>query len=165
MADVSAPERTAELWSRLSQRIEAVRSLVLAVDDDAWGRRCEAEGWSLALVACHVTLGLRRQAKWVSRAIAGRPPHAFDWERTHALNALVARRDLLIRRQDVLTALSDAADRWRALVTSASEAELGRPAFRYRDRVQTLEWVMAALAPRHIDEHLRSIRRTLDADR
>lgn len=159
------PERAEELWSRLSSRIDAVRSLVLAVDDDGWVRRCEAEGWPLALVACHITLGLRRQAKWVMRAIAGRAPHAFDWERTHALNALVARRDLLIRRRDVLTALSDAAARWRALVTDVGEADLGRPAFRYQDRVQTIEWVMAALAPRHIDEHLRSVRRTLNADR
>lgn len=157
--------RAGELWSALQGRIEDVRSVVTRTSDEDWSRRCEAEAWPVGLVAFHITLGLRRQAKWIERALAGRPPHAFDWERTHSLNVLVARRALRIRQADVLMALSDAADRWRRLLAVAGDAGLARAAFRHQERERAVEWVAETLTPRHIDEHLRSIRAALAADR
>jgi uncharacterized damage-inducible protein DinB len=153
--DAGAADR---IWSRLVERIDDVRALVRELDDGAWRRTCAGEGWSVALVLCHVTLGLRRQAGWVERAVRGRAAHSFNWERTHALNALVWRRARDVRREHVEASLDAAAERWRTVLLRASDADLARAAFRYDGVERPVEWVAGVLAPRHVDEHMRSVR-------
>jgi DinB family protein len=153
--------RRLELWSRLSSRVTALRDLLAELDGEQWDRPCEGEGWSVGLVGCHISLGLRRQATWLERVIAGGPPHTFTWDRTNALNALVVRRVLRPDRSEVLQALALGLERWRRLLERATDADLARPSFRAGGRDSSLEWVAGALAPRHIDDHLRSIRAAL----
>lgn len=83
--------RRSELWSRISTRVADMRQLLESTRDDALATGVTVRGWSIALVGCHVSLGLRRQANWVRRVLAGGGPTVFDWERTHSLNALIAR--------------------------------------------------------------------------
>lgn len=122
---------------------------------------CEAEGWSVAFVGCHVSFGLRRQANWVRRVLAGSGPTVFDWERTHALNALLARRAISLEKGEILRALTDGAGMWRELLQRANDEDLGRMAFRQGEHVKPIDWVAAVIVPRHIDEHTRSIRSAL----
>lgn len=153
--------RRFEVWSRISGRITELRTLLERLEPEGWERRTLAEGWPVALVACHIPLALRRQARWIELVLNGRQPHAFDWERSHALNALVARRFVRPGPAEVLQALSAAAERWQHLLERMREDELDLPSFRQGPHQRTAEWVAGTLTPRHIDEHLRSIRATI----
>ena len=82
------------LASDVEAAIEEAATTIDALADDAWDRRCEGEGWPVAVTALHIALGLRRQASFIALALRGDPPFAFDWEATHALNARVAARGL-----------------------------------------------------------------------
>lgn len=161
-----ATGRRLEIWSRLRSRTAEVEALLARIADEALQTRCEGEGWSIELIGCHIALGLRRQAKWIELALIGRPPHRFDWDRSHALNALVARRFSKPGRAEVLHALRAGSRRWRELLARASDADLGRIAFEHEGNERSVDWVSGVLAPRHVDEHLRSIRAALgEADR
>jgi hypothetical protein len=153
--------RRFELWSRISTRVDQLRELLASITDEDLGMACGAEGWPIAVVGCHVSLGLRRQANWVRRVLAGRGPTVFDWERTHSLNALIARRAAQPAKAEILDALADGAARWRTLLEDATDEDLARMAFRLGENVRPVEWVAGVVAPRHIDEHTRSIRATL----
>jgi hypothetical protein len=153
--------RRSELWSRIWTRVEQLRELLATIPDDKLAMVCEAEGWPIALVGCHVALGLRRQANWVRRALAGSGPTVFDWERTHALNALIARRIGQPEKTEILRALREGAQRWRELLERATDDDLGRTAFRQATHERPVEWVAGVVAPRHIDEHTRSVRAAL----
>jgi hypothetical protein len=85
----------------------------------------------------------------------------FDWERTHALNALIARRVSLPTKAAVLDALADGAARWGRLLEVATDEDLARMAFRRGETLRPVAWVADVVAPRHIDEHARSIRAAL----
>lgn len=136
-------------------------SVLERLEPMSWETRTISEGWPVALVACHVSIALRRQAGWVERVLRGQRPHAFDWERSHALNALVARRVVRPAPAPVLEALRAALERWRRLLELLSDEDLDRVAFRQGSVEKTAEWVAETLVPRHVDEHLRSIRAAL----
>lgn len=149
-----------EAAAELRRAITEVRSLLGRVEDDSWAMVCSAEGWTVGLVFCHVSIGLRRQGGWAERALRGRSPHSFDWERTHSLNKLVARR-VQPDRSAVVASLDRGERRWERVFALARDGDLDRPAFRMGDSERGIGWVASRLAPRHIDEHLRSIRLTL----
>ncbi len=151
----------AEVWSRLSMRVRTLEQLLGSVTIEQWTLPCDAEGWSVGLVGCHVGLGLRRQAGWLERVAAGGEPHDFSWDRTHKLNALVQRRILRPDRAEVLRSLADGLDRWHRLLGTTTESDLARTAFRQGPNERSVEWVGGVLAVRHIDEHTRSIRAAL----
>lgn len=153
--------RKREVWSRISTRVDELVKLLEGLDPTAWERPTSGEGWPIGLVGCHVSLGLRRQAHWIELVLRERPPHAFDWERTHKLNALVARRVVRPSRAAVLAALRDGIDRWERLLERTRDEDLDRIAFRSGSIEKTVAWVGGVLAPRHVDEHLRSIRAAL----
>jgi hypothetical protein len=153
--------RRLEVWSRISTRVDELVRLLERVDPVTWERRTSAEGWTVGLVGCHISLGLRRQAHWIELAVKERAPHAFDWERTHALNALVARRVIQPNVAEVLAALRAGLERWRKLLERMREDDLDRIGFRSGGTEKTVGWVAGVLAPRHIDEHLRSIREAI----
>lgn len=154
-------DRRPEIWSRLSGSAGDLVALLKGLDEERWTRVTEDEGWPVALVGCHVSLGLRRQAKWIELVLRGQRPHAFDWERTHALNALVARRGQRVHPADVLRALAEGLERWRRLLMRMTDDDLDRITFLYQEHRRPMAWVAGVLAPRHIDEHLRSIRKSV----
>jgi len=145
----------------MSAKVEELRALFSGIDPDALAATCDAEGWPIAFVGCHLALGLHRQANWVRRVLAGSGPTVFDWERTHSLNALFVRKVVRPEREAILDALDDGLVRWRALLERANDDDLDRMAFRQGEHLRPIAWVAGVVAPRHIDEHMRSIRAAL----
>ena len=78
-------------------------------------RQSAAEGWPAVIVAYHIGLGLRRQAGFIARALTGEEPFDFEWEPTHAINAVNAREHVSMSKE-----------------TAAEEIEAGRTVFRAR---------------------------------
>lgn len=152
--------RRLELWHRMSSRLADLTAILNGLGPDQWTIRCDREGWSVGLVACHISVALRRQAGWIEWVLAGRRAHRFDWERSHALNALVARR-ATPERAETLRALGDAGERWHRLLSKMTEPDLDLIGFQQKERMMPVEWVAGTLVPRHIEEHARSVRQAI----
>jgi len=137
--------------------IEDATATIDALDVAAWGQRCEAEGWPVAVTALHIALGLRRQASFIALALRGDPPFAFDWEATHALNARVAARGLpskaFVRRE-----LHKGRSRLMSQLGGLGEAGLQRLAMTYQEHPFDVERLVRRVVLPHLRGHLASIR-------
>jgi hypothetical protein len=152
---------TLALLPEVEAAIDEAAATISALDADAWGRRCEAEGWPVAVVALHIALGLRRQASFIALARDGQAPFAFDWEATHALNARVAARGVptkeIVRRE-----LHKGSTRLLGLLAGMSEADERRVALTYQSHEFDVERVVRRIVLPHARGHLASIQRALD---
>jgi len=142
-------------------RVADLERTLARVDARLWGRRCEAEGWPIGLVASHIGLGLDRQAGWIEEHARSGIAHAFSWDETNDLNAENARRRGILSRMSATRFLRDRADRVASLARSLTDAQLDAVVFTYEGKGRTAEWVLSVLACRHIDEHHRSIKAAL----
>ena len=142
-------------------RVADLERTLSRIDAQLWGRRCEAEGWSIGLVASHIGLGLDRQAGWIEEHARSGVAHAFSWDETNDLNAENARRRGILSRMSATRFLRDRADRVASLARSLTDPQLDAVVFTYEGKGRTAEWVLSVLACRHIDEHHRSIKATL----
>lgn len=157
--------RAQELLAPLERRLDALERLVSDTDDAGWERRCAAEGWPVALVAYHIARGFDRQTGWVEDLARGGSAHRYSWDETHALNARIAREHSYPSREDVLGSARDAIARLRAAIARIGDDALSRTVFANEGRERSIEWLLAALMPRHADEHLASIAAALKAER
>ncbi len=143
-------------------RIEDLERTLAPLGVEDWRRPCEGEGWPLGLVASHIGLGLDRQAGWVEEHARSGEPHAFSWDATHELNAENARRRGLLSRMSALHFVRDRAERIASLARALSEEQLDAIVYTYDDKGRSAEWLLSVLVCRHIDEHHRSIKATLE---
>jgi mycothiol maleylpyruvate isomerase-like protein len=155
---------TLALLPEIEAAIDEAASTIGALDADAWGRRCEAEGWPVAVVALHIALGLRRQASSIALARDGRAPFAFDWEVTHALNARVAARGIPTK-EAVRRELHKGRTRLLGMLTEMSETALHRVALTYQGHDFDVERVMRGIVLPHARGHLASIRASVASTR
>jgi hypothetical protein len=154
---------TVALLPEVKATIDEAAATIDELDADAWGRRCEAEGWPVAVTALHIALGLRRQASFIALARDGQPPFAFDWEATHALNARVAARGSptkeVVRRE-----LHKGKSRLLGLLAEMSEAQLRRVALTYQGHEFDVERIVRRVVLPHARGHLASIRTAIAAN-
>jgi hypothetical protein len=144
-------------------RIADLERTLAPLDIEQWRRPCEGEGWPLGLVASHIGLGLDRQADWIEEHARSGGAHAFSWDETNALNAENARRRGLLSKMSALRFVRDRAERIATLARGLTDVQLDAVVFAYQEKGRSAEWVLSVLACRHIDEHHRSIRATLEA--
>jgi hypothetical protein len=148
---------TLALLPEVEAAIDEATATIGALDADAWGRHCEAEGWPVAVVALHIALGLRRQASFIALARDGLAPFAFDWDATHALNARVAARGIpskeIVRRE-----LHKGRTRLLGLLAEMGEPELRRVALTYQGQDFDVDRVVRRIVLPHARGHLASIR-------
>jgi hypothetical protein len=148
---------TLALLPEVEAAIDEAAATIGALDADAWGRRCEAEGWPVAVVALHIALGFRRQASFIALARDGRAPFAFDWEATHTLNARVAARGVR-SKETVQRELHKGRTRLLGLLAEMRGAELHRVAFTYQGQDFDVDRVVRRIVLPHARGHLASIR-------
>lgn len=148
---------TVALRAEVEAAIEDATATIGALDAAAWGRRCEAEGWPVAVTALHIALGLRRQASWLALALRGEAPFVFDWEATHALNARVAARGAPTR-ETVRKELHKGATRILALLDAMGDGDLRRVAMTAQEHVFDVERLIRRVVLPHLRGHLASIR-------
>lgn len=140
--------------------LDEVSATLARVSGDQWRRTCAAEGWPVGLVGLHIALGVERLCGWIEGALAGRTPPDFSWAETDALNAAVARAGLLPSSAFVLAGLSAGRERLRALLESASDADMDRAALSYEGKPISLRVVMRNIT-RDVTDHLMSMRGAL----
>lgn len=151
------PERVERIRAELDERVARVRGRLAALSDDELGRARGLEGWTAGLVLLHLALALRRQGGWLERALAGRSPARFSWERTHRLNALVAREHGQPSRRQIDACIALGYERFRGVIARLGEADLHREALVVGDRRVSIAVVLSRIVIRHLDDHLASL--------
>lgn len=154
-------ERGERLAREILGRLEDLEATLAPLSDEDWRRACAAEGWPVGFVAYHIGLGLARQTGWIDTRLAGGPAHAFSWDETHALNAMYRSRHPSPARDDTLRFVRERGERLATLARDLTDEQLDEVAFSYEGRERFVEWIIRAVALRHIDGHHRSVKETL----
>ncbi len=152
-----------QLASKIQARVTDLDAVLQPLDERAWSRRCEAEAWSIGLVAYHIGRGLARQAGWIEDMLQGAAPHRFSWDATHELNASIAAENGSPAKAGTLRFLSEQSERLGALARMMTDEQLDAVAALFNQRGATASYVIGGVALDHIESHAASIRRTLDA--
>ena len=155
---------TLALLPEVEAAIDETAAALDALDAALWGRRCEAEGWPVAVTALHIALGLRRQASFIALARDGRAPFVFDWEATHALNARVAARGTPTK-ESVRRELHKGRSRLLGLLSEMTEAHLRRVALTHQGHEFDVERIVRRIVLPHARGHLASIHTAIGANR
>ena len=156
-------ERARALAAGVAAAAERVLERVRDLGPDAWGARCEAEGWTVGFETWHIARGLGRQRGWIEASRRGEQPFPFDWDETHALNAEAAERFGDPERDATIALLGDEVERTVALIASLGEADLERECLQSEGRRISAKLVAARVMVRHITGHLESIEKALAA--
>jgi hypothetical protein len=146
-----------EVGAAVSDALAISRDL----DEDDCRRASVAEGWPAVIVAYHIGLGLRRQAGFIARALTGEEPFAFEWEPTHAINAVNAHEHASMSGNDAATEIEEGWSRLRSLVGRMSEEDWARDVFTFGGRPRSADVVLRRIVLPHVNEHLESLRRTI----
>jgi hypothetical protein len=124
-------------------------------------RISSAEGWPAVIVAYHIGLGLRRQGGFISRALTGEEPFEFQWEPTHAINAVNAREHAAMSGDDAAAEIEESWARLRTVTSRMTEENWARNVFTFNGRARSADVVLRRIVLPHVSEHLESLRRTL----
>ena len=149
--------RIQELRALVTEALATVRGL--GADDCQ--RQSAAEGWAAVIVAYHIGLGLRRQAGFIARALTGEEPFEFEWEPTHAINAVNAREHASMSKETAAEEIEEGWERLEGVIARMGEDTWSREVFAFGGRPRTADVVLRRIVLPHVTEHLESLRNTV----
>jgi hypothetical protein len=162
-------QRVQDLATRFAQVNEAIRNLVEPCTAAQWQTLCAAEGWSVGVTIHHIANGYDQEG-WVAgliRAIlAGQapPPHPADLHPERDYNAWHAQQFAACTQEETLRLLRHNEAAVLRLIEGLQDEDLERtdPASSDRDPI-TLQKIIEQVLIDHAQEHLNSLRATLEA--
>ena len=128
-------------------------------------RQSAAEGWPAVIVAYHIGLGLRRQAGFIARALTGEAPFDFEWEPTHAMNAVNAREHGSMSKETAAEEIEAGWDRLQSVIARMGDEDWSRAVFAFGGRPRSADVVLRRIVLPHVSEHMQSLRSTIAAKR
>lgn len=149
----------AEIAERFEAANQAAIDVVLGPAQQVWDRPTEAEGWPVGVTARHIALGHELVASW-ARTLRDRTPFSGGYD-VHQRNAEVAAKGVVATPEEVADLL-----RTNGAVVAATLRELdadhldGDIEFAGRTMPRSM---LADASVRHVQAHLASIRKAIDA--
>jgi uncharacterized damage-inducible protein DinB len=152
--DVTSP---ADRAAQIEAANEELIAFIEACTDAEWARTCEAEGWSVAVVAHHIAWGHHVAAGWI-RTIAGGHGIPGSPELHDAGNAAKAAEATGITREEVIALARRNIVELAEVVRSLADADLAKssPFGPAGGRPMSVDRLAGARG--HLDRHLGSIR-------
>ncbi|HLZ68683.1 MAG TPA: maleylpyruvate isomerase N-terminal domain-containing protein [Dehalococcoidia bacterium] len=152
------PESEA-LARRFEQSATEAEAEIAAIPDVRWDALCAAEGWPVAVVACHVAEGHRFIAGAIRRAAGLCEIDPLGGEDIHTINARHAREHFAVAKDEVLRASHENTAYLAGIIRALTPEQLertrelapGRPRLSVRQIVE-----LAACG--HIENHMQSVR-------
>jgi len=157
-------ERTAVL-RELHAAVGEALAISRGMNEDQCRLATVAEGWPAVVVAYHIGLGLRRQAGFIGRALTGEAPFEFEWEPTHAMNAVNAREHGSMSKDTAALEIEEGWGRLQGVIARMGEEDWSREVFAFSGRRQSAEVVLRRIVLPHMSQHLESLRKSVAAIR
>jgi len=153
--------RADALAARLAEVSGQAIEVIERIPDERWGATCEAEGWTVAATARHLTTAIGPEMA-VARLLAGGQAAPGDWDALHARNAQRAEAYASAPRDETLDLLRRGRQEAIGFVQGLDDAELDRaaPLWLFDDRVASAQEFIERVLIGHIRGHLASIRAT-----
>jgi hypothetical protein len=153
-------ERTAVL-RELRAAVGEALAISRGMNEDQCRLVTVAEGWPAVVVAYHIGLGFRRQAGFIGRALTGEAPFEFEWEPTHAMNAVNAREHGSMSKDTAALEIEEGWGRLQGVIARMGEEDWSRLVFAFAGRPRSADAVLRRIVLPHVSEHLQSLRGTV----
>jgi len=156
--------RAAELAAKLRQVNAGAIAFVEAIPDGQWFAPVAVENRTVAASVYHIAQAYRAEGA-VMRAIASstQVPDAFhDWEKIHAANAIGARENERVSKQDAIASLKRRGDELAASLESLTDEQLDQRQYVgiLKAEVSTEEFVTMVILD-HPQGHVANIKDAL----
>jgi hypothetical protein len=153
--------RSEALASRFDQAVDEFAKAVESCSDAQWKAICNAEGWTVAQTAQHVSGQFPLEMEFITAAAEGRPLPAYSWDDINGKNDGRAAANAAATRADVVKELRAGAASTSAYVRALSDEQLDRTgalALAGGASVSTQQLIEGGVLIEHVTGHLQSIR-------
>ncbi len=153
--------RSDALAGQFEQAVADFAKAVEACSAAQWAAVCNAEGWTVAQTAQHVSGQFPLEMEFISAAAEGKPMPGYSWDDINGKNDNRAAKNASVTKADVVKELRDAAASTVAYVRGLSDEQLDRTgALLLADGalVSAQQLIEGGVLIAHVTGHLESIR-------
>lgn len=154
-------QRSTELANRFEQAVGEFAKTVEGCTEEQWGAICNAEGWTVAQTAQHVSGQFVNEMMFITAGAEGRPLPPITWPQLNAMNDTRAADHGDVTKGEVLEELRTEAASVAAYIRGLSDEQLDRTgSLGLADgaTVRTQDLIEGGVLIAHVTEHLESIR-------
>lgn len=153
--------RSDALAGQFEQAVADFAKAVEACSAAQWAAVCNAEGWTVAQTAQHVSGQFPLEMEFISAAAEGKPMPGYSWDDINGKNDNRAAKNASVTKADVVKELRDGAASTVAYVRGLSDEQLDRTgALLLADGalVSAQQLIEGGVLIAHVTGHLESIR-------
>ena len=154
-------QRATELATQFEQAAADFTKTVEGCSDAQWAAACNAEGWTVAQTAQHVSGQFPLEMEFISAAAEGKPMPGYTWDDVNGKNDGRALKNGSVSKADVLKEMRTGAASTAAYIRALSDEQLDRTgALGLADgaAVSTQQLIEGGVLIAHVTGHLESIR-------
>ncbi len=154
-------QRADVLASRFEQAAADLEKTVEACSDAQWAAACNAEGWTVAQTAQHVSGQFPLEIEFITAAAEGKPLPGYSWDDINGKNDGRAAKNAVATKAGVLSELRDGVASTAAYIRGLSDEQLDRTgelALAGGASVSTQQLIEGGVLIEHVTGHLESIR-------
>ena len=154
-------QRSSELARQFEQAVAEFGETVAACSPAQWAAVCDAEGWTVAQTAQHVSGQFPLEMEFITAGAEGKPLPALTWSELNSKNESRAGKHISATKADVLKELRAGAAAIAAYIRALSDEQLDRTgSLGLADgaSVSTQQLLEGGVLIAHITGHLESIR-------
>jgi mycothiol maleylpyruvate isomerase-like protein len=154
-------QRSEVLANQFEQAVADFAKAVQGCSDAQWGALCNAEGWSVAQTAQHVSGQFPLEMEFITAAAEGRPLPGYSLDDINAKNDGRAAKNAGATRDNVVRELRDGAASTAAYIRALSDEQLDRAGalpLANNASVSTQQLIEGPVLIAHVTGHLESIR-------
>jgi hypothetical protein len=154
-------QRSNELARQLEQAVAEFGKAVEGCSDAQWAAICNAEGWTVAQTAQHVSGQFPLEMEFITAAAEAKPIPSYSWDDINGKNESRAQKNRAASKADVVKELRDGAASTAAYIRGLSDEQLDRTgSLGLADgaSVSTQQLIEGGVLIAHVTGHLESIR-------
>jgi hypothetical protein len=154
-------QRANELAKEFDVAVNEVRQAIESCAEAHWRSVCNAEGWTVAQTAQHLSGGFPLEMEYVTAAADGRPLPSYSWDEVNRMNNDRAARNATVTQSEVLRELQAGAEATSAYIRALTDDQLDRAGSLVLAKgatVSTQHLIERVVLIDHFRAHLASIR-------
>jgi uncharacterized damage-inducible protein DinB len=154
-------QRSSELARQFEQAVTEFRQTVEQCSEEQWAAVCNAEGWTVAQTAQHVSGQFVNEMMFITAGAEGKPLPGITMDQLNSMNDTRAAENSSVTKADVLKELRVGAESAAAYVRALSDEQLDRTGTLVMAggaTVTTQQLIEGGVLIAHVTEHLASIR-------
>jgi hypothetical protein len=153
--------RSEGLAGQFEQAAADLAKTLEACSDAQWAAVCNAEGWTVAQTAQHVSGQFPLEMEYITAAAEGKPMPVYSWDDINGKNDSRAKKNTSVTKAGVVRELRDGVASTAAYIRGLSDEQLDRTgtlALAGGASVSTEQLIEGGVLIGHVTGHLESIR-------